>query len=661
MSFKNSIDKPHITCIIINNKIIINKQYTNTHGIKNRKIFIMQTPNRNFCMLYAIICMLALLSCMPAPAIVGNGRDRSLQQHFDELCRVIHHHNDLYYQKHAPEISDQKYDSLMRELARIEKQHPEWVSPLSPSQNVGSDLDLRQKIFPHRIPMLSIQNTNEERGLRDYDQRIREQLNKAANCRGRSLQYFVEEKIDGVGISLQYENGTLKQALTRGDGTRGNDITELVKNIPLIPRSIGNQTPLFMEIRGEVYMTKAEFSQINGERKRIGKKPFANSRNAAAGSLHLKDPEEIKGRNLRFFAYATGKTSESIANTQESLLKTLERFGFPVDSNGVLCRSIEEAIQAALDMEGNAESLPYEIDGAVIKVNNLKDQQNLAPTLKDQGGMIAYKFTQKLIKTKVKEITFQVGRTGKITPVAILEPVQLDGSVVERVTLHNVRIIQELDIRPGDLIQIQKSGRVIPNIVSVIYNGHESKSRSRTTPSNLAISECPACHFKLAHKNGVLRCDNENCPGRLKAALLYFTGKSQMNIHGLGDSLARKLVQSGIVKTPADLYRLNLETLKQLNGMSKNKARLLLQEIEKSKKQPFSKLLTSFGIPKIGEAKAKQLAHYFEDLETFESTTPGELQLNKEIGNAAAQAVLDFLNQPDTHELLVIFKQAGFE
>ncbi len=620
---------------------------------------VLSTTNKIFTDFIKAVLILILLTgyLFSIPATVFADSKTVSKFRYEHLKQEIKHHNELYYKQSAPEISDQKYDSLTRELISIEERHPEWILPESPSQKPGSDLDLSQKTFPHGKPMLSLQNTDCEEGLLDFDRRVREQLKIGSRSTvHRAPTYFIEEKIDGAGISLQYESGKLKHALTRGDGVRGNDITKLAKNIFSIPHSLPAGAPQFIEIRGEVYLAKSDFVRINEKRKRAGQKPFANPRNAAAGSLHLKNPEAIKIRDLRFFAYAVGKTSEPISDTQQHLLEKLSDFGFPANP-GILCASAQQAIQAALDIEAGAEKLDYQIDGVVIKVNNLNDQYSIPGTSKDQGGMIAFKFRQKEAVTEVQEIIFQVGRTGRITPVAILRPVQLDGSKIERVTLNNLKRIQDLNVRPGDSVRLQKGGRVIPKIISVIHGGQKLENQ---TPSPVSIHECPVCHFKITNKNGLLRCDNENCPGRLKTALLYFAGKSQMNIRGLGEALAEEFIHAGAVRTPADLYRLDLETLREMNGMSEKAARALLQEIEESKERPFSKLLSALGIPQTGPAKTKRLAEHFEDLETLESATPKELESLDEIGISAAQSISNFLNRKETQEMFEILKHAGF-
>jgi len=622
-----------------------------TRGKNSRIMILNKTQN------FIITC--ALLFFLQVQRIAFGQSELKLR--YEELSRQIEHYSQLYYAG-EPTITDTEYNAMIKELIKMEQQHPQWIRPSSPTQHVGSAILDEATALAHKSPMLSMDNIREIQGLIDFDQRVKQKLNETSHRGISTASYYVEEKIDGIAISLQYENGKLTRGLTRGDGKRGQDVTAIIKNIASIPKHLrtdapegrlltGRLYPEFLEVRGEIIIPKTAFKRINATRQRAGEKLFANARNLAAGSLQLIDPAKAEQRGLEMVAFGIGKVSAPIAMTQDELLKRLREFGFNVPLKSFFCQSIKEAIDAIQELKSQREQIPYEIDGVVVKVNNLMDQHALGATSKSVRGMIAFKFTETQARTTIQKIIWQVGRTGKITPVALLKPVWLDGNKISRASLHNAEVLQRLDARAGDTVLIEKAGRVIPKIVNVL---HRDVARPRLDN----ISHCPVCSSKIK-EGSRYRCENKTCPARIKKQIEYFAEKDKMNIPGLGQALINWLVDEGHVKNSVDLYRLDINTLKKCNSVNREKARALLQSIENSKKQPFARFLAALGIPLIGPHKAGILAGHFQNIDALQSASMKDLEKISGIGETSARAISEFFKDAWNHQMLRNFKREG--
>lgn len=441
--------------------------------------------NRNFSTLCAVICTLAIISSTPSQASESKAQ-------YDDLVETIHHHNKRYYQNYDPEISDQEYDLLFNQLKTLEIKHPEWVSSDSPSQTVGNNLNHQQKTFPHLTPMLSIENVNDARGVFHFDQAVTEKLKS-------STDYWVEEKIDGIALSLHYENQKLKYLSTRGDGYSGNIVFASADDIFGIPHTLPEDVPSKIEIRGEIYMEKSDFEKINAKQKSKNKKPFANPRNITAGSIRLNDVKEIRERNLKFIAFGMDSQSILMTKTQKELEELLQKWGFQTPRFGKYFSKIKDVLEHISWIEHHRGELSYEIDGAVIKVNHLEDQIKLGNTVRDSGGMLAYKYPDKTVETELIGVKWQLGKRGLVTPVAILKPVWLDGSNVSRASLHNWRKIEKMDLHEKDIVTIEKRGRIIPIVTKTSRKATDAKPISKPI-------ECPECKLRLSEKNGQLFC-----------------------------------------------------------------------------------------------------------------------------------------------------------
>jgi len=608
--------------------------------------------------LFAVYLM---LSVMQSRVVYGQ---TNLKTRYEELSKEINTYNRMYYVDGNFDISDGEYDALLEELIAIERSHPEWRKNDSATQQVGSDLKEGDQAFRHRAPMLSIKSIRDVQGLIDFDKRIKSKL-------GESVSYYVEHKVDGVAISLQYEKGKLIRGLTRGNGKKGKDVTAHVNLISSIPKKLQGGYPEFLEVRGEIYIPKVKFGIINDERKKSGKKVFANARNLAAGTLNLKDMHEVLQRGLEMTAFGIGSDRElfdnnfseiaapgqapapSIAPTQDALLGRLALFGFKVNSIGKIypvggIYKTMDAVIADLDaLKSTSKTLPFETDGIVIKVNNLNDQIALGSTQKNVRGMLAFKFYATQTRTIVRDITSQVGRTGRITPVALLKPVWLDGSRVSRATLHNADELTRLNVHVGDTVMIEKAGRVIPQIINII----EHTDNTEEMKSSI-LHACPVCFVPI--KGMHYRCKNDSCPGRIKKQIEYFADKTRMNIKGLGPVMIGELVEAQLVKNQADLYQLDLSALRSLDNYNEKKARALLLSIENSKNQPFPEFLSALGIRLLGPQKADTLAGHFKRMETLKSATVDEMKTIDGIGKKTAQEVFAYFRDKNNKRMLEI-------
>ncbi|HRV19945.1 MAG TPA: NAD-dependent DNA ligase LigA [Anaerohalosphaeraceae bacterium] len=564
---------------------------------------------------------------------------KDIRKQIERLREEIRRHDVLYYVHNAPEISDREYDNLFAELKRLEKEHPELITPDSPTQRVSEQPVEGFATVAHAVPMLSIDNTYSEGELRDFDRRI------AKGLEGGDYEYTVELKIDGLAVSLRYEKGRLVQGATRGDGRRGDDVTANIRTIRAVPLTLeGDGLPDVLEIRGEVYMSKKAFAQLNAAKAAAGEPEFANPRNAAAGSLKLLDARITAGRKLSFFAYALGQVSRPLAQTHYESLQKLRSFGLPVNPHTQKAANIDEVIAICRSWEGRKDKLDYPIDGMVIKVNRYDQQDRLGLTGRAPRWCIAYKFAAEQAETVVESISVQVGKTGILTPVANLKPVKLAGTTVKRASLHNFDLLQKLDVRCGDTVIIEKAGEIIPQVVDVkIQQRHLFDSRPFEIPT-----ACPACGGRVKKDDsGVyLRCVNADCPAQLKERLEYFAGKGQMDIDTLGPALIDQLIRAGLVKSFADLYRLRFDQLVQLERMGDKSAANVLDSIEKSKHADLWRLIAALGIRNVGGQTAQILADEFGSLEALMNASVERLTEIEQIGPVVAESIYEYLHNP---------------
>lgn len=576
-------------------------------------------------------------------------------QRIEDLRKQIELHNYLYYAKNEPEISDREYDLLMRELEELEHQFPELITPSSPTQRIGEKLTEGFRPVIHQIPMLSISNTYNPEELREFDERTKRFLGLAENT---DLAYVVELKIDGVSIAVGYENREMIQAATRGDGFQGDDVTANVRTIRNIPLQLRQKAikGAHIEVRGEIYLPLDAFERLNKERKQNGETPFANPRNAAAGSLKLLNPSITAKRPLSSFFYGVGFTDNALPETHWELLNFLRELGLCVNQNRWLCQNIDEVIRISEEWEHKRDSLDYETDGLVIKVNDRSLYDRLGTTAKSPRWITAYKFSTEQAQTRLLNIKLQVGRTGTVTPVAILDSVFLAGSKISRATLHNEDEIRRKDIRIGDQVIIEKGGEVIPKVVGVIPSLRTGKEKEFLFPD-----KCPVCGSTLlrSEEEVAIRCQNASCPGQIKERLHHFASRDAMDIEGLGDSLINQLVDKELVKDFGDLYGLTIEEAANLERMAEKSATNLIEAIEKSKKRPLSSFIFALGIRYVGLQSAKALARHFGSFEKLENTLHEEIESIEGIGSVMAESIYDFLSNPDNRKTVYKLFSAG--
>jgi DNA ligase (NAD+) len=573
-----------------------------------------------------------------------------------DLRNVIEYHNKRYYQQDNPEISDAEYDRLMRELQDLENRYPEEYSADSPTQRVGAVPLAKFATFNHPSPMLSIKDAFSKNEIIDFDTRIKRVI------KSDEILYVAEPKIDGLAVNLIYENGLFKQGSTRGDGTTGEDVTQNLKKISSLPPIINQISdypiPSFIEIRGEVYIEISELQKLNDERIKNDEKLFANPRNLAAGSLRQLDPDITAKRPLKIYLYAVGNVHGISFSTQWEVLQTLKKWGFPVNDEINPPQNINDCINYFEHIGISRKNLPYKIDGVVLKVNNLSHQKLLGNISRSPRWALACKYPPVQEKTKIITIETQVGRTGILTPVAIMEPVNVDGVEVKRATLHNLDEIEKKDIRIGDTVIIERAGDVIPRIVkvdeSVVRNGSEIKFIMPTI--------CEKCGSKVIRLAGeaFYRCvGGLSCPAQRKRAIYHFASRQAMDIDGLGKELVDQLVKNNIVKTPADLYRLDIPTLANLERMGEQSARNLVEAIKKSKNTTLGRFIYALGIPNVGEETAKSLAKFFGNIDNLMSAYSKTLQYIPDIGHEVAKSIYLFLKE--THNQDVISQLINFD
>ncbi|WP_071396343.1 NAD-dependent DNA ligase LigA [Bacillus tuaregi] len=562
-----------------------------------------------------------------------------------DLRKQLNQYNYEYYVLDKPTVPDAEYDQLLQELGKLEEQFPELVTPDSPTQRVGGQvLDMFHKVT-HDSPMLSLGNAFNEDDLREFDRKVRQAV-------GDQFSYVCELKIDGLAISLKYEEGLFVQGATRGDGTVGEDITANLKTIRSIPLRL--KEPMTLEVRGEAFMPKRSFLRLNELKEENGEEPFANPRNAAAGSLRQLDPKIAASRNLDIFLYSIANMGDSRVTAHSEGLDWLEQLGFKTNKERKTCFNIEEVLKY---IEGWAEKrphLPYEIDGIVIKVDSLSQQKELGTTAKSPRWAIAYKFPAEEVVTTLLDIELNVGRTGVITPTAILSPVKVAGTTVQRASLHNEDLIREKDIRLGDQVVVKKAGDIIPEVVNVLPERRTGEEKEFYMPTH-----CPECNSELVRIEGevALRCINPKCPAQIREGLIHFVSRNAMNIDGLGERVISQLFAEKLIEDVADLYKLTREQLLGLERMGEKSVTNLLSAIEASKSNSLEKLLFGLGIRHVGAKAAKTLAQQFEEMDKLSQATLEELTAINEIGEKMADSIVTFFEQEEVQELLQELKE----
>jgi len=572
-----------------------------------------------------------------------------------QLSAELKAHSYKYYVLAMPTISDFEFDKLLEELVALETQYPEFIDPDSPTQNVGGFITKEFKTIRHRWPMLSLGNTYNEQELVDFDQRIKKAI-------GDNFEYVCELKFDGLSMSLTYENGHLVRAVTRGDGTQGDEVTTNVKTIRSIPKRLydGAGYPADFEIRGEVFMHLKAFERLNEERIENGEPPYANPRNFASGTIKLQDSGEVAKRPLDSFMYFL-YTERRLFNTHWESLQAVKRWGFPVNDESRLCHNIEEVLKFIGDWESKRFHLSYDIDGIVIKVNSYSQQEELGFTAKSPRWAIAYKYKAEQVETELQSVSYQVGRTGAVTPVANLKPIFLAGTTVKRATLHNANEIVRLDLHEGDWVYVEKGGEIIPKIISV-----NMQRRNPDAKPIHYITNCPVCGTTLERKEGeaAFYCPNdEGCAPQIVGKMQHFTGRKVMNIDGLGDETIDTLYEKGFIRHISDIYELHnkADDLKKMERFGEKSINNMLDGIEKSKQQPFEKVLFGLGIRYVGATVAKKLATHFKTIDRLTNASFEELNGVEEIGERIAKSVIEYFEDVQHREEIDKLKAQGLQ
>jgi DNA ligase (NAD+) len=572
-----------------------------------------------------------------------------VEKEIARLRKEIDRHNELYYQKAEPEISDYEFDMLLEELKKLEADHPELVTPDSPTQRVGGKADSLRP-FTHTVPLMSLDNSYDLEELKAFTERC-ERL-----AEGRKLEYVAELKIDGLSVALHYENGVLTVGATRGDGTTGDEVTQNVRTIRAVPLRLKVDGAKHAEIRGEVFLSRSRFAKINEELEMQGEKTFANPRNCASGTLRMLDSQIVASRRLDMFPYDVLRGRQKMFATHWENFEWLAANGFHVNPHRALCKNYEELCEFVERMEPMRDELDYEIDGVVVKVNSTALQEEFGATTKAPRWAIAHKYPARTATTKLEDIQVQVGRTGALTPVAYLSPTLLAGTTVARASLHNEDEIKRLGIKLGDTVEIEKSGEIIPQVLRVIESKRTGEEREYQFPT-----ECPECGFPALRPDGeaVRRCSNPVCPAKVKARILYFASRKAMDIEGLGDVLVEMLVKSERVKDVADLYTLTVEEISGLERKAEKSATKLIEQIEASKSRGLQRLLYGIDIRHVGERYAKILAKHFRSIDRLADATVEELDEIHEIGLAVAVSVHEWFRNPLHIDLIERLRSAG--
>lgn len=593
-------------------------------------------------------------------------------ERIDDLRRKIRRHEEQYYVYDDPEITDADFDVLMRDLASVENNYPELVTPDSPTQRVaGRPIDTFETV-QHSTAMLSLENAYTENELREFDERVKKLAGEISET--SLVSYVAELKIDGLSISLTYENGQFVNGVTRGDGSRGEDVTSNVRVVKSIPLRLADDSVNPFEVRGEIFLPRHSFDRINKERNRSGQALFANPRNAAAGTMRNLDPEKVLRRRLSAFVYQLIPRADrlsdqpvpegAISDFPKSHTETLERLqqlGLPVEPHWRRCDGIESALTFCREWIENRDSLQFDVDGVVIKIDDLELRKRLGSTSKFPRWAIAFKFPTEQVATRLLRIEVKVGRTGAVTPIAILDPIRIGGSTIQLATLHNEQEIRRKDIRPGDMVVVEKGGDVIPKIVKVISSLRPSGSsapRSFVMPKN-----CPECSARLHRREGeaITRCINTSCPEKLRRSLTHFACRRAMNIEGLGESLVHQLVGRGLVRDLSDLYTLDRLALEGLDRMGKRSVAKLLDQIERSKQNSFTRFLFGLGIRHVGEHAAQLLTQTYNSMDALMEASLESLETVAEIGPVVARSIRVFVDDEENRSLIIRLRTAGIK
>jgi DNA ligase (NAD+) len=594
--------------------------------------------------------------CLRVEKIDGMKR-QDTQIGIESLRDEIRRHEYRYYVLDDPEISDAEFDRLMNELKKLEAAHPELITPESPTQRVGGKPREGFVKVPHSAPMLSLDNAYSEEELRDWERRVHE-------LSGRNdIEYVCELKLDGMSLALRYEDCKLVRGITRGDGSTGEDVTSNVRTVRSVPLSISREKlkkagiPLDFEVRGEMLMPIASFKKMNEERAKLELSQFANPRNATAGTVRQLEPSITAQRRLDYFAYMLIAGGKTIFSNHWQTLNALDDAGFKVNPRRALAANFEEILHFINQWEEKRETLPYEIDGVVIKVNSTALQRELGFTGKAPRWAIAYKYAARGGITQIENIHVQVGRTGKLTPVAELKPVPIGGTTVSRATLHNMDEIERLGVKIGDWVEVERGGDVIPKVTRVV----DDKDHPRGHKSFHMPEKCPVCggHVVRAEGEADHRCVNQKCPAKLRETILHFASRGVMNIDGMGDALVSQLTERGVVKDVADIYKLTKAHLLSLERMGDKSAENVLREIENSKKLPLERVIYGLGIRFVGERTAQFLAEHFGDISALEKAGEEELQQVEEVGPRIAKSIVEFFAEPKNRELVEELRAAG--
>lgn len=577
-----------------------------------------------------------------------------IKEHIEALVRELNEHNYRYYVLAQPLISDYEFDKKLEELTALEKKYPEFIDPDSPTRNIGGNITKEFQTVKHKWPMLSLGNTYNEQDLKDFDERVRKAI-------GDNFEYVCELKFDGLSISLTYENGKLLQAVTRGDGTKGDDVTNNAKTIQTIPKSLkGSGYPEMFEIRGEVFMHKPAFERLNYERIENNEVPYANPRNFAAGSLKMQDSSEVAKRPLDCFLYFL-YTDKRLYNTHWESLDEVKKWGFHICEHNQLCKNIDEVLEFIHIWEEKRFMLSYDIDGIVIKVNNYNQQHELGFTAKSPRWAIAYKYKAQEVETILEKVTYQVGRTGAVTPVANLKPVLLAGTTVKRATLHNANEIERLDLHENDIVLVEKGGEIIPKIIAV--------NKVKRLPGALKViypETCPECGSNLVRKEGeaVHYCPNdEACPPQIVGKMQHFISRRAMNIEGIGQETIEALYRRGYIEHISDLYTLyeKEDLLKEMDRFGERSINNMIEGIEKSKQMPFEKVLFGLGIRYVGETVAKKIAAHFKNIDSLMNASLEELMSVEEIGARIAQSLIEYFDEPRHKDQIEELRRHGLQ
>ena len=576
----------------------------------------------------------------------------TVKEKIDQLRADLHRHNYNYYVLNAPEISDKEFDDRMRELQELEKEHPEYQDDNSPTMRVGSDLNKNFTQVAHKYPMLSLGNTYSESEVTDFYDRVKKALNE-------DFEICCELKYDGTSISLTYENGKLVRAVTRGDGEKGDDVTDNVKTIRTIPLVLHGSYPESFEIRGEILMPWEVFEELNREKEAREEPLFANPRNAASGTLKLQNSAIVASRKLdAYLYYLLGE--ELPCDGHYENLQAAAGWGFKTSEHMKKAHSLEEVFEYIRYWDTERKNLPVATDGIVLKVNSMRQQKNLGFTAKSPRWAIAYKFQAERALTRLNKVTYQVGRTGAVTPVANLDPVQLSGTIVKRASLHNADIIEGLDLHIGDMVYVEKGGEIIPKITGV-----DKDARSMLIGEKVKfITHCPECGSKLIRYEGEAAhyCPNEtSCPPQIKGKIEHFISRKAMNIDGLGPETVDMFYRLGLIKNTADLYQLTADDIKNLDRMGEKSAENIIKGIEASKEVPFERVLFALGIRFVGETVAKKIAKSFNDIDELENANLEKLINIDEIGEKIAQSILTYFTNPLNRELIERLKSTGLQ